>query len=197
MEQGKDPVVMQHGSYLSDTLQFLVQSPLLFILPSTRILSPSITLSNTLRLILFFSSSLLLFFSPSLLLCHLFFSPSLILSLTLSYLTFTPTLNVSDAEEFLNVLTNSLKEGLASVAGSLAPGQGSSSSSPTYLFISSPFLSSLTSNNSDTFFPSVFVDYDSLLGVSVEEQQVCQETPDEPPMRKTGTIRIIRTLHPC
>ena len=164
MEQGKDPVVMQHGSYLSDTLQFLVQSPLLFILPSTRILSPSITLSNTLRLILFFSSSLLLFFSPSLLLCHLFFSPSLILSLTLSYLTFTPTLNVSDAEEFLNVLTNSLKEGLASVAGSLAPGQGNDppSTYPSCILSShihhhhllhNPLISSsLTSNNSGTLF---------------------------------------------
>ena len=38
----------------------------------------------------------------------------------------------------------------------------------------------------DLLFTACSPDYDGLLGVSVEEQQVCQETPDEPPMRKTG-----------
>jgi ubiquitin carboxyl-terminal hydrolase 14 len=53
-----------------------------------------------------------------------------------------------DAEELLNVLAQSIKEGLTAVEK----------------------------------------DYDGLLGVAIEEQQSCQETPDEPQVRKTDRL---------
>jgi ubiquitin carboxyl-terminal hydrolase 14 len=54
-----------------------------------------------------------------------------------------------DAEEFLNVLTQSVVEGLASLTSSVNP------------------------------------EYDRLLGVNMEEQQICQETDLEPVINKT------------